>query len=132
MGRSGDAEVRVLIVDDQEPYRRAMTAVVEATEGFVVVGVAENGEESLEAAEALEPHLVLMDVNMPGIDGVEAARRLTAAPGGPVVVLLSTYDAEEFDIAGSGAAAYVAKAAFGPDRLSEAWRAAGRGADELS
>jgi CheY-like chemotaxis protein len=72
---------------------------------------------------------VLMDVNLPGIDGVEASRRLTSAEDGPVVVLLSTYDAEDFDIAGSGAITYVAKAAFGPDRLSESWRAAA-GADE--
>ena len=70
-----------------------------------------------------------MDVNLPGIDGVEASRRLTSAGDGPVVVLLSTYDAEDFDIAGSGATTYVAKAAFGPDRLSECWRAAA-GADE--
>jgi len=132
MSRVTDAEVRVLVVDDQEPFRRAMTAVVEETDGFVVVGSATTGEESLSAAEALRPDLVLMDVNLPGIDGVEASRRLTAAQDGPVVVLLSTYDAEDFDIAGSGAAAYVAKAAFGPDRLSEAWQTAARGPCELS
>ena len=124
MSRVPDAEVRVLVVDDQEPFRRAMTAVVEETDGFVVVGSATTGEESLTAAAALRPDMVLMDVNLPGIDGVEASRRLTAAEDGPVVVLLSTYDAEDFDIAGSGAITYVAKAAFGPDRLSESWRAA--------
>ncbi len=118
-----EPEVRVLVVDDQEPFRRAMAAVVRETEGFVVVGSATTGEESLAVAADLEPHLVLMDVNLPGIDGIEASRRLTARPGGPVVVLLSTYDADEFDISGSGAAAYVAKAAFGPDRLSAAWAA---------
>ena len=66
-----------------------------------------------------------MDVNLPGIDGIEAARRLTSRPGGPAVVLLSTYDADEFDISDSGAVAYVAKAAFGPDRLAEAAGRAG-------
>ena len=121
-----DRDVRVLIVDDQEPFRRAMAAVVEETDGFVVVGFATTGEESLTAAAELRPDLVLMDVNLPGIDGIEATRRLTAAPDGPVVVLLSTYDEDQFDLAGCGAAAYVAKAAFGPDRLSEAWAAAGR------
>jgi two-component system response regulator AlgR len=125
-----EGEVRVLVVDDQEPFRRAMATVVEATDGFVVVGSATTGEESLTAAAELRPQLVLMDVNLPGIDGIEASRRLTSRPGGPVVVLLSTYDAEEFDIAGSGAAAYVAKAAFGPDRLSAAW-AASNGRDDL-
>jgi DNA-binding NarL/FixJ family response regulator len=129
MGRSGDAEVRVLVVDDQETYRRAMTAVVDATDGFVVVGVAESGEQSLEAVAALQPHLVLMDVNLPGIDGVEASRRLAAQPGGPAVVLLSTYDADEFDSSLSGAAAYVPKAEFGSDRLEGAWAMATSSSD---
>ena len=115
------SEVRVLVVDDQEPFRRAMVAVVDATDGFVAVGAATSGEESLEAVAALRPDLVLMDVNLPGIDGIEATRRITAAPGGPVVVLLSTYDEDQFELAGCGATAYVAKAAFGPARLSELW-----------
>ena len=119
----------MLVVDDQDAYRRAMAAVVSETEGFVVVGSVASGEQSLVAVDELGPELVLMDVNLPGIDGVEASRRLTSAEDGPVVVLLSTYDAEDFDIAGSGATTYVAKAAFGPDRLSECWRAAA-GADE--
>jgi DNA-binding NarL/FixJ family response regulator len=114
------AEVRVLIVDDQEPFRRAMAAVVAETDDFVVVGSAASGEESLALAAALRPDLVLMDVHLPGIDGIEATRRLTGSPGGPVVVLLSTYDQDEFDLAGCGAASYVPKAAFGPDRLSAA------------
>jgi DNA-binding NarL/FixJ family response regulator len=124
------AEVRVLIVDDQEPFRRAMAAVVGETDGFVVVGSAASGEESLALAAALRPDLVLMDVHLPGIDGIEATRRLTGSPGGPVVVLLSTYDQDEFDLAGCGAASYVPKAAFGPDRLSAAWaEATGRVSD---
>ncbi|MGY2704469.1 MULTISPECIES: response regulator [unclassified Nocardioides] len=114
-------DVRVLIVDDQEPFRRAMTAVVTATDGFSVVGSATTGEDSLAAVAELSPDLVLMDVNLPGIDGIEATRRLTAGPGGPVVVLLSTYDVDQVDLAGSGAAAYLAKADLGPDRLSAAW-----------
>ena len=118
-------EIRVLVVDDQETFRRAMAAVVEETDGFVVVGSVASGEESLLAASELRPDLVLMDVHRPGIDGVEASRRLTAAPGGPVVVLLSTYDQDQFDLVGSGAARYLAKATFGPDELSAAWGAAG-------
>jgi two-component system response regulator AlgR len=115
------SEVRVLVVDDQEPFRRAMATVVDATDGFVVIGSAVSGEESLEAAAVLRPDLVLMDVNLPGMDGIEASRRLTSTPDGPVVVLLSTYDEDQFELTGSGATAYVAKAAFGPDRLSELW-----------
>jgi CheY-like chemotaxis protein len=118
-------ELRVLVVDDQETFRRAMSAVVDETEGFIVVGSAGSGEESLAMATELLPDLVLMDVNLPGIDGIEAARRLRAGPRPPVVILLSTYDEDQFDLAGSGAASYIAKAAFGPDRLSEAWAAAG-------
>jgi two-component system response regulator AlgR len=99
-----------------------MAAVVAATEGFVVVGIVTTGEESLTASADLRPDLVLMDVNLPGIDGVEAARRLLARPDPPVVVLLSTYDVDQVDIEGSGAAGYVAKAELGPDRLSSTWR----------
>ena len=121
MGRVCDAEVRVLVVDDQELYRRAMTTVVQETPGFVVVGSASTAEESLVAAAELHPQLVLMDINLPGIDGIEASRRLTAEDGGPVVVLLSTYEADQFDISDSGAAAYVPKAAFGPECLADAW-----------
>jgi len=120
------ADVRVLIVDDQAPFRRAMAAVVEETEGFVVIADAASGEESLETAAALRPDLVLMDVNLPGIDGLEATRRLRAGDQPPVVLLLSTYDDTdgELFVAESGAAGYVTKSAFGPDRLSAAWLSA--------
>jgi CheY-like chemotaxis protein len=117
-------DVRLLVVDDQEPFRRTMAAVVEETHGFVSVGSAASGEEALAAAAKLRPDLVLMDVHLPGTDGIEVTRRLTKESGGPVVVLLSTYDEDEFEIAGSGAACYVAKAAFGPDRLADAWATA--------
>ena len=115
--------VRVLLVDDQEPYLRAMAAVVEETPGFDVVGRASTGEEAVELAASLAADLVLMDVNHPGIDGLEATRRLLAGHPGVVVVLLSTYDDEAgvAFVAESGASAYVSKAAFGPDRLAEAW-----------
>jgi CheY-like chemotaxis protein len=118
-------DLRVLVVDDQETFRRAMSAVVDETEGFVVVGSAGSGEESLAMATELLPDLVLMDVNLPGIDGIEATRRLRAGAEPPVVILLSTYDEDQFDLAGCGAASYIAKAVFGPDRLSEAWAGAG-------
>ena len=118
----------MLVVDDQEPFRRAMTAVVEETDGFVVVGSAASGEESLESAAAVEPDLVLMDVHLPGIDGLEASRRLTRGGPAPVVVLLSTYDEDQVDLTGSGAAAYVPKATFGPDRLAELWQRHGEDA----
>jgi DNA-binding NarL/FixJ family response regulator len=122
------AVVRVLVVDDQTPFLRAMTAVVAETHGFEVVGQASSGEESLVVAAALFPDLVLMDVNLPGIDGLEATRRLRAGERPPVVLLLSTYDddAGEDFVVESGAAAYVTKSAFGPDRLAEFWARAVR------
>lgn len=115
--------VRVLVVDDQAVFRRLMSAVVAVTEGFVVVGEAASGEESIAAAGALRPDLVLMDVNLPGIDGIEAARRLRADARTATVVLLSTYDEDDWDgqVQECGAVAYVAKSTFGPDTLSAVW-----------
>jgi DNA-binding NarL/FixJ family response regulator len=120
--------VQVLVVDDQTPFRQAMAAVVDATDGFDVVGLAASGEESVVACRELCPDLVLMDVNLPGIDGLEATRLVRALPSPPVVLLLSTYDADAADgfIAGSGAAAYVTKGEFGPERLAAVWAAASR------
>ncbi len=120
------AVVRVLVVDDQEPFRNAMSAVVEETDGFEVVGAVASGEESVTATADLNPDLVLMDVNLPGVDGIEATRMIRALGDGdaPVVVLLSTYDEDEFDHHGSGAAAYVPKGSFGPERLVQEWDAA--------
>ena len=77
--------VRVLLVDDQEAFMRALVAVLDATPGFVVVGRAATGEESLELAGELRPGLVLMDVNLPGMDGIEATRRLRELSSPPVV-----------------------------------------------
>jgi DNA-binding NarL/FixJ family response regulator len=119
--------VRVLIVDDQEPFRTAARLVVEATDGFEVVGEAETGEESVDMALDQDPDLVLMDVNLPGINGLEATRRILDRQTRPVVVLLlSTYEEDEYAPRASecGAAAYIPKAAFGPDRLEAAWAAA--------
>jgi DNA-binding NarL/FixJ family response regulator len=123
-------DVRVLIVDDQEPFRMAARMVVEATDGFEVVGEAETGEDSVAMAAELSPDLVLMDVNLPGINGLDATREILAgaagAPGTVVVLLLSTYEEEEYAprAAECGAAAYIPKAVFGPDRLESAWASA--------
>lgn len=115
--------VPVLIVDDQAPFRRAARAVVTATPGFEVVGEAESGEEAVEMADALGPRLVLMDINLPGINGIEATRRITSAHPEAVVMLLSTYQAGDLpaDADSCGAAAYVHKEDFGPALVQDIW-----------
>ncbi len=121
-------DMRVLVVDDQAAFLRAMSAVVQETPGFEVAGAASSGEECLVVASDLLPDLVLMDVNLPGMDGLEATRRLLERDCPPVVLLLSTYDedAGERFVAECGASGYVTKSAFGPDRLEQAWSAAVR------
>jgi DNA-binding NarL/FixJ family response regulator len=122
--------VRVLIVDDQAPFREAARAVVELTDGFELAGEAETGEDAVDRARVLSPDLVLMDVNLPGIDGLEATRRILRESDGRVVVLMvSTYEADEYAprAAEAGAAGYIPKSEFEPDRLAEAWARAGKG-----
>jgi len=123
--------VAVLIVDDQAPFRRAARAVVTATPGFEVVGEAESGEEAVELADTLAPGLVLMDINLPGINGIEATRRITAAHPGAVVMLLSTYQAGDLpaDAGSSGAVEYVHKEEFGPGVVRDVWARHGAAPD---
>ena len=118
--------VRVLIVDDQQPFREAARMVVELTDGFEVAGEAETGEDSVAFAAELKPDLVLMDVNLPGINGLDATKLILAQPEPPVVIVVSTYEYDEYAPRAleSGAVAYIPKANFEPDRLTEAWEAA--------
>ncbi|MBW3658168.1 MAG: response regulator transcription factor [Actinobacteria bacterium] len=118
--------VRVLIVDDQAPFRSAARMVVEMTDDFEVLDEAETGEEAVAKALDLRPDLVLMDVNLPGIDGLEATRQILAGESSIRVVVLSTYEASEYGPRASeaGAIAFVSKSAFTPDALEEAWNGA--------
>lgn len=117
--------VRVLLVDDQPEVLRVLAAIVDETPGFVVVAEAASGEAALVAAAGTQPDLVLMDVNLPGIDGLEATRRLLRGDAAPAVILLSTYDDDAGDrfVAESGAVRYLTKSVFGPDCLADAWAA---------
>ena len=119
------APVRVLVVDDQELFRRAASAVVRSMREFAIVGSAADGEESVDAAADVRPDLVLMDVNLPGIDGLEATRRIRRLDPAPVVVLLSTYELNEYadDALLCGASAYISKSDFDPGRLRQVWNA---------
>jgi two-component system invasion response regulator UvrY len=122
--------VRVLIVDDQAPFRRAAQAVVAATPTFEAVAEAESGEDAVALATTLSPALVLMDINMPGMDGIEASRRITAGHPGTVVVLLSTYQADDLpeQAASCGAVGYIHKEDFGPAVLHDIWQRHGHAA----
>ena len=127
MGEGKEVTVRVLIVDDQEPFRAVARDVVEEAAGFEVVGEAASGEESVEVARSLAPDLVLMDVNLPGIDGTEATRRIIAENAQVRVLLLSTYEEEDYASAAGecGAIGFIPKSAFDPEALEHAWRTAG-------
>jgi DNA-binding NarL/FixJ family response regulator len=123
-------DVPVLIVDDQAPFRRAARAVLAATPGFDAVGEAESGEQALDLVDALAPALVLMDINMPGIDGIEASRRIVDGHPGTVVFLLSTYRADDLpaEARSCGAAGYIHKEDFGSTVLRDLWAEHGHAA----
>jgi DNA-binding NarL/FixJ family response regulator len=112
-----------MIVDDQMPFRMAARSVVGVTSGFEAVGEAKSGEEAVEQVDALHPDLILMDINMDGISGIEATRRIIAEHPETKVILLSTYDAEDLpaDARTCGALGYVHKEQFGPDVLIDMW-----------
>ena len=120
------ADVRVLIVDDQLPFREASRMVVEMTDGFAVAGEAGNGEEAVELAQSLRPDLILMDVQMPGIDGLEATRQISQLDDPPPVVVMSTHESGDYrqTAVAAGAIAFVPKSEFGMEVLEEIWRMA--------
>jgi DNA-binding NarL/FixJ family response regulator len=126
MSRAG--RIRILLVDDQQLFREGLRTLLSVQSDFEVVGEAENGEEALRLAKSLHPDVVLMDLRMPLMDGVAATRRLGEVEPEARVIVLTTFDDDEyvFDGLRAGALGYLLKDAPS-DKLFEAIRAAARG-----
>jgi DNA-binding NarL/FixJ family response regulator len=114
------APIRVLVVDDQELVRSGFCVILEAAEGITVVGEAANGEAAVSAAVAHRPDVVLMDIRMPGMDGLEAARLLTRASPAQKVIMLTTFDLDEYvyDALRAGASGFLLKDAPRADLIA--------------
>jgi pilus assembly protein CpaE len=113
----------VLVVDDQAPFRLAAKAVVRQLDGFVVAAEAASGPEAVALADELHPALVLMDINMPEMNGIEATRRILSEHPETVVILCSTYEFGDLPpgAADSGARAYLNKERLSTATLRRLW-----------
>jgi DNA-binding NarL/FixJ family response regulator len=120
---SPEPAVTVLVVDDQPLFRNAARTVIARTGGFVLVGEAVDGQDAIEKVEALRPQLVLMDIHMPVLDGIDATRRITAEHPTVAVVLLSSYDQADLplEVEDSGARAYLHKEELAPGAVRALW-----------
>lgn len=118
----------MLIVDDQAPFRNATRGVVDRLAGFVVIGEAESGEAAVTMAHEDRPDLVLMDINMGAMNGIEAARLISTADPSVMVVLLSTYELADLppEARTAGASAYVPKDDFGGRGIRAIWESGGQ------
>ena len=106
-------DTRILLVDDQELVRRGMAMIVDSTDDLVVVGEAATGEEAVVLTADLSPDVVVMDVRMPGIGGIEATRRIVRETPASRVLILTTFDLDEHAFAGlrAGASGFLVKTA---------------------
>jgi two-component system, NarL family, invasion response regulator UvrY len=122
-----DHRVSVMIVDDQPPFRAAARAVLARVEGFDLVAEAASGEEAVAEATRLCPDLVLMDINMGTLDGIEATRQVVEANPATKVILVSTYDLDDLPPGArtSGAVAYVNKDELSPRLVRRLWESGG-------
>lgn len=116
---------RILIVDDEAPARQRLRALVQALPDTEVVGEAANGIEALERAFELAPDVVLLDVRMPGLDGLQVAQRLAATPEPPAVIFTTAYDEYALQAFETQAVAYLLKP-IRADKLAAALDKAGR------
>jgi two-component system, NarL family, invasion response regulator UvrY len=121
--------IGVLLVDDHAQFREAARDLVEATPGFESLGEASSGEEALRLVEELDPALVLLDVQLPGMSGIETARSITSVQPHPTVFLVSIDDLADqpASVASCGAATFVRKRDLGAGALKRLWAEHGRG-----
>jgi DNA-binding NarL/FixJ family response regulator len=120
--------VRVLIADDHRLFAEALAAILGGENGIEVAGVAANGEQAVELARSLKPDVVLMDISMPVMDGIEAARTLTTRKRPPAVLMLTGSNAPQ-DVARArqaGAAGYLTKESIAAELVDAIHEAAGR------
>jgi DNA-binding NarL/FixJ family response regulator len=119
--------IGVLVVDDQLVFRQVAHEVIDATEEFELLGEAASGTHALAAVDELAPDLVLLDVRMPEMDGIETAFRLHAQSPGAVIVLITVDEPPDLPagLSSCGAAELVRKQDFGPALLRRVWRAHG-------
>src|SRR3954467_13199028 len=121
---------RVLIADDQALVRAGFRMILDAEDDLDVIGEASDGLEAVDAARRLKPDVVLMDIRMPGLDGIEATRRVlaTSADGGVRVLMLTTFDLNEYvyDALRAGASGFLLKD-VPPEQLADGIRVVARG-----
>lgn len=121
-------DLTIVLADDQELVRAGFRVILESEPGFRVVGEAPDGARAVEAVRILRPDVVCLDVQMPGVDGLEAARRIAALPDPPAVLILTTFDSDDalFQALEAGASGFLLKNAS-PERLIDAVRTVAAG-----
>ncbi|MBT1632701.1 response regulator [Curtobacterium flaccumfaciens] len=125
---NGMTDLTIVLADDQELVRAGFRVILESEPGFRVVGEASDGARAVEAVQELHPDVVCLDVQMPGVDGLEAARRIAALPHPPAVLILTTFDSDDalFQALEAGASGFLLKNAS-PERLIDAVRTVAAG-----
>ena len=98
-------KIKILLVDDSEQFLQSTTAFLSQCPSVEVIGTATSGKDAIKKVQELRPDLVLMDIAMPGMNGIEATQRIKAKPGGPKIIILTIHDDAEYRSAAKDAGA---------------------------